>query len=249
MNESAAGEGSTSARFASMSDSRAPVPGLLARAVARVFGSVAALRRGRALHPKGVTRRGSARLTERGAVLCEAAVCEVLVRFSRGAGLPAHVPDVNGVAIRLVDARGPDRHRDLLFASVGPGPLRHVLVPGVDFGRARFSSVLRYRLGDEPVTLTAEVRPTGTSLSRLGEIASVSLTVGAVGKHGAVEPLATITLPEVVDGRALRFDPDATDAALVPLGFLNAIRGPAYAASRAVPDKDLPEAGHGSVRP
>jgi uncharacterized protein YndB with AHSA1/START domain len=229
--EVAAGADRLGASGASV-DGRSPVPRPLGDATARLFGLVAALRGQRALHPRGVTRLGTAHLTGRGAGLSEQPDPTVIVRFSRGAGLPSPMPDVNCLAIRFVDACGPSRHRDLLYAGAGPGVLRHVLVPGVDFGTARFSSLLRYRLQDDAVVLTARVDGAGLSLDRLANDYPVRVHLFAEG-GGRAEPIGDIDLGEVVDGSEVRFDPVSAEAGLVPLGLLNALRGPAYAASQA----------------
>jgi hypothetical protein len=210
-----------------------PLPRWLSDATARVFGFAAALQGKRALHSRGVTRRGTAQLLGRGSELTFDQRFEVVVRFSRGAGLPAHLPDFNGLAVRFVDALGPGRHRDLLFSSVGSGPFRHILVPAMDFGAARFSSLLRYRLAGDPVILAADVWPRGLTLDRLRSSDPVRIRLYAIGK-GMAEHLATVAVAEIVHDRTLHFDPGAADDYLVPLGFISGLRAPAYAASQAV---------------
>ena len=200
---------------------------------ARAFGALAAVRNDRAFHPRGVTHRGYATLTDRATKLTSAQGRDVLVRFSRGVGLFDRLPDVNGLAIRFMDAAGPGHHRDVLLASAGPGPLRHVLVPAVDFGRTRFSSVLRYGFEGEPVVLLASVEQLDVSLSELRKRAGIAVTLSAVYSHGKIERLAELTTTEIVNDPAVRFSPNTIDDVLVPLGVLNALRAPAYAASQA----------------
>jgi len=209
-----------------------PVPRWLGDATARVFAFAAALRGARAMHPRGVVMRGTARLTERGRGIAEREAPTVVARFSRGAGLPARVPDVNGLALRVVDASGPGRHVDLLFASSGPGPLSRLVVPGIDFSRSRLSTLLPYRFDGERVLFVASVGPSGLTLDRLAD-ARVVVDVAIVTAAGAREPVARVELDEVVGGD-VRFDPTRATATIVPLGFLNALRTPAYAASQAV---------------
>jgi hypothetical protein len=46
----------------------------------------------------------------------------VLVRFSRGAGLPDALPDVLGIAIRIPDADGAGHPQDLMLSTGGGSP-------------------------------------------------------------------------------------------------------------------------------
>src|SRR5690242_5558932 len=77
------------------------------------------------LHPHGVVRPATVRRTgcpETFGVpwLDEPGSDDALVRFSRGGGLPAVLPDVLGIALRI-DPWG--RPGDLLFATTGRGPI------------------------------------------------------------------------------------------------------------------------------
>jgi uncharacterized protein YndB with AHSA1/START domain len=213
-----------------------PLPRWIGDVTARLFGAAAAVRRDGALHPRGVTQSARVRLTPAGSTLARYEQSDAVVRFSRGAGLPDRLPDINGLAIRFVDARGPGRHRDLLFASAGPGMLRHLLLPSVDFGRSRFSSLLRFSWLGQRVVLTASVRPPKLSLREVRVRAGIEVVVSAVDAAGNAVRLADVTTSEIVDGRPVRFSPDATDDVLAPLGFLNGLRAPAYTASQAVRD-------------
>src|SRR5689334_3293962 len=67
---------------------------------------------------------------------------DVVVRLSRGAGLPAPLPDLLGLAIRLPGDGDPV---DLLLTSTGRGALtRLVPVPRRDSATA-YSSIMGYR--------------------------------------------------------------------------------------------------------
>lgn len=219
-----------SQRTPSGAEPRALVPRWLGDTTARVFGLATALRGSRAIHSKGITRRGTARITESGSALAEQPTADAIVRFSRAVGLPARIPDVNGLAVRLVDAHGPGRHRDLLFAATGPGLLRRVIVPAVDFGASSFSTILGYRLDDEPVVLTAEVKPRGLTFDRLSVPDAVEIRLYA----DSDKSLGTVVVGELMDGSCVRFDPATGTTNLLPVGVLNALRPPAYAASQAV---------------
>ena len=214
-------------------ETRPAVPRWLADGTARVFGLASALRGKRAFHPRGVALRGRALLVGKGAALAVSPECEVLVRFSRGVGFPSRFPDVNGVAVRLLDARALGRHQDILLASAGSGAFRRVLIPAVAFEQRPFSSILRYRLLGDEVILCAHVDGQGVTLDSLRQPGrSVSVTLFADGQHGR-EEIAVVTLDAMADEGDLSFKPEANGSDLVPLGLLNALRVPAYAASEA----------------
>ena len=107
--------------------------------LAGVFGALAALRRGRPLHPQGATYSATVTVTGAGLTgvpwLDEPASHDVTVRVSRSAGLPLWMPDVYGIAIRLGIGQG--AVAALLFATTGDSPAgRFVLRParGVETG-------------------------------------------------------------------------------------------------------------------
>ncbi|WP_432565252.1 hypothetical protein [Kineococcus sp. SYSU DK003] len=98
-----------------------------------LFRSVAAARGGKALHPRGQVRAGT--LVRHGlhpatgvTWIDEPGRDRVVVRFSRGAGLPAPWPDVLGLAVR-VDSPDGDPWDLLLSTTLGkrlPWPRRDV---------------------------------------------------------------------------------------------------------------------------
>lgn len=99
-----------------------PIAVHLARAtgglLAVPFALVAAARRGRALHPEGVTLRGHLRIADDPLRPGTGYDGPALVRLSRSAGLPPGAPDVHGIAVRwVVDGAA----HDLLLASTGTG--------------------------------------------------------------------------------------------------------------------------------
>lgn len=213
-------------------------PTWISEGVATAFGFVASLRRGPALHTRGVARAGTAQLSDAGRALSGAATCEAVVRFSRGGGLPARFPDVNGVAVRFLDADGPGEHRDLLLATAAPRPLHRILAPAVDFATDRYSTIASYRLRGRAVVLTAELCDDAgerVTLDDLRDDRPRELHLTAVGRGHADEHLAVIHLREPVDDADLRFRPSWTGTELTPIGPLNALRPPAYAASRREP--------------
>src|SRR5829696_1090514 len=124
------------------------------------FAALSFARRRRIFHPDGVAFHarlavvpprpfGAALLDERRDRRC-------LVRLSQGAGLPDGVPDILGVAVRVLDDDASMAAQDLLFATVlGDGHVaRHVLAPASSFADRPFSTVLPYRTGSGLVVLT-----------------------------------------------------------------------------------------------
>lgn len=114
------------------------------------------------LHPRGVVQHGVLTRTSGDrpsgvAWLDETGRDDVLVRRSRGAGLPSRLPDVQGLAVRLPR---PDGYADLLLSSAGLGRVTRFLpVPGWRSDSRPLSTLMPYRGPDGPVLLAA--LPTG----------------------------------------------------------------------------------------
>jgi hypothetical protein len=205
-----------------------------------LFGAVAALRRGRPLHPQGVTLRASLRCDGSGSsgvpLLDDAGACEVTVRVSRAAGLPAWLPDVYGLALRLPGPSGGEV-ADLLFASTGDSRL------------GRFALLVHSQLTDGPLTTLLPVRsPAGPLVLRLAAVPgaaerevgpslrvperlSLSYAVGT----GPWVTVGEVSLAEAVEGEG---DPRRHDPVVHGLPgtsqypVVRALREPAYAAAR-----------------
>jgi hypothetical protein len=118
----------------------------------------------------------------------------VAVRISRAIGLPDALPDIHGLALRVLLPRG---HGDLLFASTGRGRVsRFVLTFGRRAGARPMTTLLPYRTSGGPVLLA--VRETGPhtfelSWSRLS---------------GEWRPFAELRLFEdVAEDQEISFDP------------------------------------------
>ncbi|GAA3151912.1 hypothetical protein [Nonomuraea salmonea] len=126
--------------------------GVVAAAVARqvtrwVARWVAAVRRGRALHPRGLLLRAT--LTVESELLGEHGEHEVPVRLSKGVSLPGRLPDVLGLAVRLPN--GVD-----LLLSTGYG---FVPVPRRGFTSGPYSTLATYYCGQRRCRIVA--RPEG----------------------------------------------------------------------------------------
>jgi hypothetical protein len=205
-----------------------------------VFGAVAAVRRARALHPRGaVVTAGLHRLPHPPtgvAWLDEADDARVTVRFSRSAGLPAPLPDVLGLALAVPLPGG--RRGDLLLSTAGRAPvLRHLLLPRRDPLGSAYTCLVPYASDRGPVMLAALPDHDG------------GLRLAYADARGPWRPFARLVLDAPpateaapgADGRPGRPVDDAAlelDPVLHPLPGLSMppvlarLREPAYARSR-----------------
>src|SRR5690349_21810855 len=105
----------------------APVADTAGRIVGVPLGALARWRRGKPMHPRGAVfdgrlERGTGRTPFGVPWLDEPAEEQVVVRLSRGTGLPPALPDLLGLAVRM-----PDGPVDLLLTSAATGPLLRLL--------------------------------------------------------------------------------------------------------------------------
>lgn len=141
------------------------------------FGALSALRRRRIFHPTGAAFSATVDIDPGdpvGAPLFdERARRRAIIRLSRGAGTPEPLPDIFGLAVRVLDAHGPDQHQDLLMVSSGTAPgLRHALLPAAGHGAGFYSSILPLRVGGRNLLIGAQsIRDEDTPpLPRLSEV-------------------------------------------------------------------------------
>lgn len=200
-------------------------------ALGAVFGALAAVRRGKPIHPRGRVVRG--RLERTGAPepwgvpwLDEPSVDEGVVRLSRAVGLPDGWPDVLGLAIRFT---GDGEDHDLLLATTGLGALtRYVLVPRIDPATAVYSSLLPFDTprGRALLSATPEEPQAGAPV----------FAVHVAQPRGPWHRFATLRLdldPADAGDAALEFDPVHNP----PPGLsfppaLAALRAPSYRAAQ-----------------
>ena len=211
---------------------RTPVPvpapaGPPLAAVGAAMAGLARLRSGRkAAHPAGRTHPGVVRRVGLDpavgvAWLDEPGTDEVVVRLSRGAGLPPGLPDLLGLALRL---RGEDgSRRDLLLSSAGLSPVgRHLLALRRDPERSAYTSVVSHRSPTGPLLLAAVPSP--------GDVGFVLATASPAGPWRPFAHLEVDTsevLPDVVFDPVLHALPG-----LPPVPWMAAVRRSAYAGSR-----------------
>jgi hypothetical protein len=219
--------------------------------VGAAFAAAAAVRRGKAVHPHGVTY--AARLTVTGAtaaprgaqLLRTPAEHDAIVRFSRSLGLPRPLPDLLGVSVRVLDAYGSGRHQDLLaVTSVGLPGLHQVFVPATDVQQRPYTTALPYRAGSERFVIGVvphpmSPRPGGDDeferLARAAATGRLRYNLAVTPLLGRFRPVGTLSigarLPDELD--ALRFDPWNSGGGLEPVGLLNRLRDYAYTMSQA----------------
>jgi hypothetical protein len=229
------------------------VPAPIAALTRGVFAALAAARRPRAdghrgarvLHPDGIGFAAKLELggadAGRDSLLGRPATHPAIVRLSRAVGLPRAIPEPLGVAVRIVDARGPGEHQDLLFATSAQSPLaRHALFPGLGgFFDQFFSSLWPYRVDGAIRMLGLSPAGAGSAprdLERLGAAARgrcyrlCAATMGgpwlALGQVEIGERLPD----DVVEN--LRFNPWNTRPDLRPVGPLMGLRDAAYGGSQ-----------------
>ena len=213
---------------------------------AAVVRAASRLRGERAIHARGRTFTGAVALpggAGTGAPLLDSAgTYDAVVRFSRSAGLPPWLPDVYGLAVRLVDAHGSGRHQDLLLDATQPAPLlRRLPWPRWDATSAVYSSLLPYEVGRRRVLLGAVAAP-GTpqarSLDALPDELELALLVatahGPWREIGRVRPSGELPAPE---GRRTRFTPGMTGGGLRPAGPFQEWRNRSYPASHVADDE------------
>jgi hypothetical protein len=218
----------------------------LERIIATPFRAGSALRGARVFHPEGFLCRGTWEIDERSPlagraqVLQAAARHDVIARVSRGAGLPEALPDFFAIAVRLVDAYGPDRHQDLLInASSGLPVLHHLFLPAPRWFAQPYSTCLPYRAGGGPFLiglLPPPERGPGPPLAamRAAVERGVDFGVAVCPPLGRWARIGTLRLHGVLPAETgdVDLDPWNTGGGLTPATWLNRIRREAYRQSR-----------------
>lgn len=194
-----------------------------------VLAAIALARRSKSVHPRGTVREACVLITGAGAapgastLLSRPGAHRALVRFSRSLGLPHPLPDLLGMAVRIIDVYGPGAHQDFLLISSGDAPvLHHLFLPAAHIRQRPFSSALPYAVGDETVLIGAV--PTGEHFSL-----AVARPSGRFTGVGRIELGAR--LPDGANG--LRFNVrEHTGGGLEPTGVINRMRDLAYPMSQ-----------------
>jgi hypothetical protein len=219
---------------------------LLEAGGAAVMRAASLVRGERVVHAQGTTLQ--ARLLVPGGaglgvpLLDEPGSHGCLVRFSRSLGLPDRLPDVLGVAVRVLDAHGEGQHQDLLLDSTSPAPLaRRLPLPRYDLLGASFCSLTPYELAGRRWLLgllpDREAPPTRELDQLAGRGDGARLRLAVASARGRWSEVAVLELGrEVERGRKIRFSPDVTGGGIRPVGWLQDLRRSAYTASHVGPD-------------
>jgi hypothetical protein len=217
---------------------------------ALVFGTLARLRRGRGLHPRGAAWHASLRVSGGGCpgvpLLDEPGEHAAIVRLSNAAGLPLGFPDAIGLALRVPDAHGPGRPQDLLVTSTIDRPVLHrVPLPAWrGFGATTLSSLVPMQLGGRRRLVGARpAEPFATKrfadldgLRAAAAAGQVRFELCIAPLSGRFAPVAEIVLGEplpAAEEAALDLDPGNTGGGIEQVPLLAGIRRAAYRASRA----------------
>jgi hypothetical protein len=209
------------------------------------FRLASRLRGERAIHARGRTLTGRVRVpggAGTGAALLDSpGEYDALVRVSRSAGLPLPLPDVLGLAIRVLDAHGPGEHQDLLLDSTLERPLlRRLPVLGRDHLRPLHGSLLPYDVAGRRLLLGARGLP-GQGPATLDDLPDrFELELLLATPHGPWQRWAVLTTEGVLPapgGRRTRFNPWTTGGGIRPAGPWQQWRRRAYDASHVAPDE------------
>ncbi|WP_019145153.1 hypothetical protein [Aeromicrobium massiliense] len=195
--------------------------------LAGVFGAWARFR-GKPLHPDGGVRQG--RLEREGSTtrtgvpwIDEPGTDDCLVRFSRASGVPAPLPDVHGIALRVPRRDG--GHGDVLVSTTGTGRLtRFLLVATRETTGAAHTTLVPYRTPTGPLLLAFFPRDEET------------FRLAHARPRGMWTPFATLHVAgpaSTVDDEEIAFDPMTNRLpGLEQYPWVAKLREGAYRASR-----------------
>lgn len=212
--------------------------------VRTAFQTGAWLRQARVFHPRGIRLAGRFRATSDYEPWFGPGDRAVIARLSKGLGSPGGVPDVLGLAFRVLDR---DEHPwDFALATTGRSTLgRLVITPARAWTTARFGTLLPYRFADAaPVWLFAEPLdaddlPNSASLQALDDhldkrVIRFSLTADGIGRPPVTVGELDLRRAEPGEHRTDFFDPilnRPADVTMIPQA-VNWLRESAYTGSR-----------------
>jgi hypothetical protein len=220
------------------------------RAVALAFGALTRVTGDKPLHPHGVLfdavleRTGPDRPVGVGWV-DRPGRDDVLVRLSRGVGLPGWLPDLLGFALRVPGALDEEAGAppvDLLLSSAGRGPVTRQVPALHRHATGTYGSLMSYRTTFGPLALAAFPQGSGVPATRealVADGAGTRFTLAAARGRGEWRPFGTVELRAPAEPPdpdlhfdAMRYPPPG----LVASGAMARFRRPSYAAARAVHD-------------
>lgn len=181
-----------------------------AELVKTVFEGLARLRSARVFHPDGANFVGTVALTDAHSPTAGAlgGTWPVHVRASKGLGTPGALPDVHGLAVRIIHEDGPV---DLLFATAGR-LVPWILTPSMGWSDHPYTTLLPYTVSDRHVVLRLD--PDDPKAARSGDVASILEAVAKAPVHFTVREshglswraIGTLTLESIAD-EEIAFDP------------------------------------------
>jgi hypothetical protein len=219
-------------------------------AIGGALAGLAALRRGKAVHPHGAVYRADLAVERQDGELGQTKLFgstttrRALVRFSRSLGLPRPLPDLLGMSVRVLDLYGAGLHQDfLMVTSVDAPVVHHLFVPAGDVQQRPYSSSLPYRAGSRTFLVGAVPRADspsyddGNELERLAAAAAtgeLAFDLAVAGVWGRFRPVAELRVgdPLPSEADALRFNPWNSGGGLELTGVLNRLRDIAYPLSQ-----------------
>lgn len=207
--------------------------------------AIARLRRARALHPSGLTVRGTLAVHGSGRtgspLLDVPAQHGVVGRMSKALGTPWALPDAFGLALRVQPSWSAPGEEvvDLLLTTSGIGDhLRTLPFPSLGW-QGTYTTVVAFRAPSGPVVVAARgpQRRVAPSLAALGEALEAGplrFDLLAGSPRRPWQRLGSVILTDAApDDPALRFDPRRVPPETRPPAFLSGWRAAAYLGSRA----------------
>lgn len=213
-------------------------------AVRTAFQTGARIRHARVFHPRGIRLAGRFHATSDYVPWFGPGDRAVIARVSKGVGSPGGVPDVLGLAFRVLDRD--ERPWDFALATTGTSTLgRFVITPARAWSSARFGTLLPYRFADaSPVWLFAEPLdpddlPNPASLRALDDhlddqVIRFSLVADGIGRPPEIVGELDLRRAEPGEHRTDFFDPilnRPADVTMIPQA-VNWLRESAYTGSR-----------------
>jgi hypothetical protein len=200
------------------------------------FRALAALRSARAFHPRGALYAGSVLVRGAGPLPLGEHACRV--RLSKGIGTPRGVPDLLGIAVRILCEPPVDV---LCTTTLGAaGWRRYVLWPTRRWGRSTLTSLMPWRSASgervQAVVAVADPRLDSLDPDAFAGHLPVHLVLRSAGRDGVAQE-GTVLVTDVVTAGSERiaFDPmlhNPPGWRLAP-GWLATLRERAYVSSRA----------------
>jgi hypothetical protein len=214
---------------------------------APIAGGIARVRHARTFHPEGVVHRAEVQVhpaaTDELRAVGERLAGPAIVRLSSAWWKHGERPDLLGVGIRIGD--GSTAPQDLLFATARsmltllPATLTtnvHDFLANDYFGIAPFEveGLGRVRLRLRGQGAVPDGSPRDVRLLRAIESGAAVFDLEIATRASGYRPCAQVVLHERIelDDNRVEMSPDNAGRGIRPIGFVNAIRLAAYAASR-----------------